>query len=92
MEAICRSETLVSTYSSTRRYNPEDQYRYLELHTAIQTSFTRFYLVSRIECQVDNFKQPHHPHYQFIVIIFLSRSVYMMSALVKRFRNDNEAQ
>jgi hypothetical protein len=27
MEAVCSSETLVSTYNSTRRYNPEDQHR-----------------------------------------------------------------
>jgi hypothetical protein len=26
MEAVCYSETLVSTYKSTRRYNPEDQH------------------------------------------------------------------
>jgi hypothetical protein len=29
MEVVCSSETLVSTYKSTRRYNPEDQSRYL---------------------------------------------------------------
>jgi hypothetical protein len=26
MEAACSDETLVSTYKSTRRYNPEDQH------------------------------------------------------------------
>jgi hypothetical protein len=26
MEAVCSSETSVSTYKSTRRYNPQDQY------------------------------------------------------------------
>jgi hypothetical protein len=30
MEAACSSETLVSTYKTTRRYNPEDQHQYLE--------------------------------------------------------------
>jgi hypothetical protein len=29
MEAVCSSETLVSTYKSTRRYYPEDQHRHL---------------------------------------------------------------
>jgi hypothetical protein len=29
MEAVCFSETLVSTYKSTRRYNPEEQHRHL---------------------------------------------------------------
>jgi hypothetical protein len=28
MEAVCSSETLVSTYKSTRYYNPEDQQRH----------------------------------------------------------------
>jgi hypothetical protein len=27
MEAVCTSETLISSYKSTRRYNPEDQHR-----------------------------------------------------------------
>jgi hypothetical protein len=27
MEALCSSETLVSTYKSTRRYNSEDRHR-----------------------------------------------------------------
>jgi hypothetical protein len=27
-EAVCSSETLVSTYKSTRRWNPEDQHRH----------------------------------------------------------------
>jgi hypothetical protein len=30
MEVVCSSETLVPTYKSTRRYNPEDQI--LKLH------------------------------------------------------------
>jgi hypothetical protein len=29
METVCFSETLVSTYKSTRRYNPEEQHRHL---------------------------------------------------------------
>jgi hypothetical protein len=29
MEAVCSSETLLSTYKSTRRYNPKDQHRHL---------------------------------------------------------------
>jgi hypothetical protein len=29
MEAVCFSETFVSTYKSTRRYNPEQQHRQL---------------------------------------------------------------
>jgi hypothetical protein len=29
IEAVCSSEMLVSTYKSTRRRNPEDQYRLL---------------------------------------------------------------
>jgi hypothetical protein len=28
MEAVCSSKTLISTYKSTRRYNPEDQHRH----------------------------------------------------------------
>jgi hypothetical protein len=28
MEAVCSSETLVSTYKSTRRYNPENEQRH----------------------------------------------------------------
>jgi hypothetical protein len=28
MEAVYSSETLISTYKSTRRYNPEDQHPY----------------------------------------------------------------
>jgi hypothetical protein len=28
MEAVCSAETSVSTYKSTRRYNPEDQHRH----------------------------------------------------------------
>jgi hypothetical protein len=28
MEAVCFSETLVSTYMSTQRYNPEDRQRH----------------------------------------------------------------
>jgi hypothetical protein len=35
MEAACSSETLVSTYKTTRRYNPEDQY---DIFTAVRTS------------------------------------------------------
>jgi hypothetical protein len=27
METVCSSETFLSTYKSTRRYNPEDQHR-----------------------------------------------------------------
>jgi hypothetical protein len=27
MEAVCSSETLISTYKSTRLYGPEDQHR-----------------------------------------------------------------
>jgi hypothetical protein len=27
MTAVCSSKTLVPTYKSTRRYNPEDQHR-----------------------------------------------------------------
>jgi hypothetical protein len=29
MEAVCFSETSVSAYASTRRYNPENQYGHL---------------------------------------------------------------
>jgi hypothetical protein len=29
MEAVCSSETKVSTYESTRRHNPEEQHRQL---------------------------------------------------------------
>jgi hypothetical protein len=32
METVCSSETLVSTYKSTRRYNSEDQHLYFLLH------------------------------------------------------------
>jgi hypothetical protein len=31
MEALCFSETLIPTYKSTRRYNPEDEHRHLHL-------------------------------------------------------------
>jgi hypothetical protein len=30
MEAVCSRETLVSTYKSTRRYDPEYEYRYVK--------------------------------------------------------------
>jgi hypothetical protein len=30
MEGVCYSETLVSTYESTRRHNPEEQHRCYE--------------------------------------------------------------
>jgi hypothetical protein len=29
IEAVCLSETLASTYKSTRRHSPEDQHRHL---------------------------------------------------------------
>jgi hypothetical protein len=29
MEAVCSSETMISTYKSTRRHNPEEQHRHL---------------------------------------------------------------
>jgi hypothetical protein len=32
MKAICSSKTLVSTYKSAQRYNPEDQHRHLHPH------------------------------------------------------------
>jgi hypothetical protein len=28
MDTVCSSETLVSTYKSTRRYNPKEQHRH----------------------------------------------------------------
>jgi hypothetical protein len=45
MEAVCLSETFISTYNSTRRYNPEDQHRFLilerqsETHKAVFSNF-----------------------------------------------------
>jgi hypothetical protein len=38
MEAVCSSETLVSTYKSTRRYNPEDQHGSVS-YTVVATDF-----------------------------------------------------
>jgi hypothetical protein len=38
MEAVCAFETLVSTYKSTRRFNPEDQHRHLHHRNKPQIS------------------------------------------------------
>jgi hypothetical protein len=35
VEAVCSSETLVSTYKSTRRYNPEDNHRHKGVIAAV---------------------------------------------------------
>jgi hypothetical protein len=46
-EAVCFTETLISTHKSTRRYNSEDQHQHLyrrenlKSHTITLTLFTR---------------------------------------------------
>jgi hypothetical protein len=39
METACFSETLVSTYKSTQRYNPEEQHRHI---TIISLNFNEY--------------------------------------------------
>jgi hypothetical protein len=46
MEAVCYSETLVSSYKSTRPYNPEDQQRHL---TSVKTSILTCYMTSHLQ-------------------------------------------
>jgi hypothetical protein len=43
-EAVCSSETLVSTYKSTRRYSPEDQHRHLHFHQNLKSHIGNFSL------------------------------------------------
>jgi hypothetical protein len=45
MEAVYSSETVVTTYKSTRRYNPEDQHQHLHRRKKmICTNFTSAYI------------------------------------------------
>jgi hypothetical protein len=47
MEAVYFSETLVSTYKSTRYYNPEDQHRHMHCrkHLRSHTDDTTWFMV-----------------------------------------------
>jgi hypothetical protein len=44
METVCFSETLVSTYKSTRRYNPEDQHRHLRRRENLKSHVLLYFL------------------------------------------------
>jgi hypothetical protein len=45
---VCSFETLVSTYKSTRLYNPEDKHRYLYSCENLKSYRTKFLLVSTL--------------------------------------------
>jgi hypothetical protein len=45
MEAVCASETLVPTYESTRRYNPEDQHQYLHRRENLKSHLNLKFMV-----------------------------------------------
>jgi hypothetical protein len=47
-EVVCSSETLISTYKSTRRYNPEDQHRHLHRREDISKILFRVIDTSRL--------------------------------------------
>jgi hypothetical protein len=53
MEAVYSSETLVSTYNSVRRYNPEDRHRHLH-HRENLKSQTVQMLEAAYEIKVNN--------------------------------------
>jgi hypothetical protein len=45
-EAVFFSETLVSTYKSTRRYNPKDQYQHIHCRENLKSHISCFILFS----------------------------------------------
>jgi hypothetical protein len=62
MVAECSSETLVSTYTSTGRYNPEDQHRHVFLGLSLravikQFLFCLFFLDISTQVWTDHFTQ-----------------------------------
>jgi hypothetical protein len=48
METVCSSDTL-STYKSTRRYNPEDKHQHLLGHENLKSHFIAHNLQKRLE-------------------------------------------
>jgi hypothetical protein len=87
MQAVCTSETLVSTNTSTRRYNPEDQHRHLHrrenLESHIRSCVRVFSPLNYINISEDLLhkfdKRNHAPafkHLTLCVSIIINRGLY----------------
>jgi hypothetical protein len=71
MEAVCSSETLISAYKYTRRYNPEDQHRHLRGRENLE-SHTCLYIYLAVCFKVHYLIQCMKPPF-FVVSLYVLR-------------------